>query len=154
MHFSPTSFVASLLGLVGVIIWRVREARSVVSIKKIVIPPLGMATGFGMFIVPAFRIPWLWASSAFFVGSVIMAYPLLRTSRLVRQGDMIMMQRSNVFFAVLLLLAAVRLGARSYFDAILSVEQSAALFFVLAFGIILRWRVEMLFEYRRLTTSD
>jgi membrane protein CcdC involved in cytochrome C biogenesis len=33
----------------------------------------------------------------------------------------------------------------------MSIQQTAALFFVLAFGMILRWRMSMLFAYRRLT---
>lgn len=114
-------------------------------------PPLGMATGFSMFAVPAFRIPWTWAGIAFLVGTFGLAYPLLRTSRLVRQGEVVTMQRSSAFFAVILLLAAMRILARGYFDTFLTVQQSAALFFVLAFGMILRWRAQMLLEYRKLT---
>jgi membrane protein CcdC involved in cytochrome C biogenesis len=87
------------------------------------------------------------------VGAVVLAYPLLVTSRLVRQGDAIMMQRSNAFFTVILALAAVRLLARGYFDTLLTVEQTGALFFVLAFGMILRWRVRMLREYLKLTAA-
>lgn len=145
------SILGSLAGLAAVILWRVREGRTPVSVKKIVLPPLGMATGFSMFAVPAFRIPWTWAGIAFFVGTVGLAYPLLKTSRLVRQGEVVRMQRSSAFFAVILLLAAVRILARGYFDTLLSVQQSAALFFVLAFGMILRWRAQMLFDYRKLT---
>ena len=144
------STVASLVALAGVILWRVREGRTAVSLKKIVMPPLGMATGFSMFWVPAFRIPWTWGGGAFLVGTVALAYPLLRTSRLVRQGEVVMMQRSGAFFAVVLALAAMRILARGYFDAFLSIQQSAALFFILAFGMILRWRAQMLFEYCRL----
>jgi membrane protein CcdC involved in cytochrome C biogenesis len=106
-----------------------------------------------MFLAPAFRIPWAWAGIAFAVGAVVLAYPLLVTSRLVRQGDAIMMQRSNAFFTVILALAAVRLLARGYFDTLLTVEQTGALFFVLAFGMILRWRVRMLREYLKLTAA-
>ena len=152
MHFSlTTSILGSLVGLAAVLIWRIREGRSAVSAKKIVIPPLGMATGFSMFIVPAFRIPLAWAGSAFLLGAVALAYPLLRTSRLVRQGDVVMMQRSSAFFAVILVLAAVRILARAYFDTFLTVQQTGALFFVLAFGMILRWRAQMYLEYRKLT---
>jgi len=133
--------------------WRIREARGPVSLKKIVIPPMGMATGFSMFLVPAFRIPWSWAAGAFLAGAVVLAYPLLRTSKLVRQGDVILMERSSAFFTVILALAAVRLLARGYFDSILTVQQTGALFFVLAFGMILRWRVRMLLEYRAFTES-
>ncbi|MCF7674690.1 MAG: hypothetical protein K9N23_18015 [Akkermansiaceae bacterium] len=35
--------VVSLLGLCGVLAWRLREGRSAVTVRKIVTPPLGMA---------------------------------------------------------------------------------------------------------------
>ena len=149
---TPGAAFGSLVGLAAVLTWRVREARGPVSLKKIVIPPLGMATGFSMFIVPAFRIPWTWALCAFLIGAIALAYPLLRTSKLICQGDVVLMQRSNAFFAVILALAAIRLLARGYFDSILTFQQTGALFFVLAFGMILRWRVSMLLEYRQLTS--
>jgi membrane protein CcdC involved in cytochrome C biogenesis len=150
---SGVAVLGSLVGLLAVLAWRVQEARGAVSLKKIVIPPLGMATGFSMFIVPAFRIPWTWAAVAFLIGAVALAYPLLLTSRLVRQGDVVMMERSNAFFAVILGLAAIRLLARGYFDTVLTIQQTGALFFVLAFGMIVRWRTQMLLEYRRLTSA-
>jgi membrane protein CcdC involved in cytochrome C biogenesis len=150
---SGVAVIGSVVGLLAVMTWRVREARGAVSIKKIVIPPLGMATGFSMFVVPAFRIPWMWAGVAFLAGAVGLAYPLLLTSRLVRQGDVVMMQRSNAFFAVMLGLAAIRLMARGYLDTVLSVQQTGALFYLLAFGMILRWRTRMFLEYRKLTCA-
>jgi membrane protein CcdC involved in cytochrome C biogenesis len=150
---TTTAILTSLLGLLAVLVWRVREARGAVSVKKIVIPPLGMATGFCMFIVPAFRVPWSWAAIALLIGAVALAYPLLLTSRLVRQGDVIMMQRSNAFFAVILVLAAIRLMARGYLDRVLTIEQTGALFYLLAFGMIVRWRTRMLLEYRKLTCA-
>jgi membrane protein CcdC involved in cytochrome C biogenesis len=151
MHFpGGMSILGSLVGLAAIIVWRVREGRTPISIKKIIMPPLGMATGFFMFAVPAFRIPVTWAGLAFMVGTVGLSYPLLKTSRLVRQGQVVMLQRSSAFFTVILLLAAVRILARGYLDTLLTVQQSAALFFVLAFGMILRWRAQMLLEYRKL----
>lgn len=137
--------------MTGVLVWRIREGRTAVTVRKIIIPPLGMATGFSMFVVPAFRVPLLWGAIAFLIGAILLAYPLLLTSRLVRDGDNIMMQRSSAFFGVVILLAAVRYFARSYFDSIMTMQQTAALFFVLAFGMILRWRLRMLSEYRTLT---
>jgi membrane protein CcdC involved in cytochrome C biogenesis len=62
-----------------------------------------------------------------------------------------MMHRSASFFVVMVVLAIVRILAHSYFDRVLSVQQTAGLFFVLAFGMIVRWRVSMLLEYRRVT---
>jgi len=145
------SILVSLAGLAAVTMWRLREARSAVSLRKILIPPLGMATGFSMFVVPAFRIPWAWAGLAFAIGALALAWPLLLTTRLERQGDAIMMKRSSAFLAVLLVLAAIRFLARGYFDTILTTQQTAGVFFILAFGMIVIWRGKMLMDYRRLT---
>jgi membrane protein CcdC involved in cytochrome C biogenesis len=154
MHISPgVSAVAALAGLSAVLVWRVQEGRTAVTVRKILIPPVGMATGFFMFFVPAFRVPWTWAGIAFLIGALALAYPLLLTSRLERIGDTIMMKRSGAFFAVVIVLAAIRYFARGYFDRILTLEQTGALFFILAFGMILRWRVSMFFEYRKLAAQ-
>ena len=147
------SIFGSLAGLVGVLLWRIREGRSAVTIRKIVMPPLGMATGFCMFFVPAFRIPFSWAAAAFLLGAVALAYPLLATSRLERDGDAIMMKRSSAFFTVVVVLAVIRFPARGYLDSFITVEQTGALFFILAFGMILRWRASMFFAYRALTAE-
>lgn len=154
MHLSPaTSAVTSLAGLFVILAWRIREGRTAVTVRKIVIPPLGMATGFCMFLVPAFRVPWIWAVAAFLIGAVILAWPLLLTSRLERAGDSIMMRRSSAFLIAIVALALIRYLARGYFNTLLSFEQTGALFFVLAFGMILRWRASMFFAYRSLTAQ-
>lgn len=154
MHISATtSAVASGFGALGVIAWRIQEGRRAITLKKILFPPLGMATGFSMFVVPAFRVPWLWALVAFLLGAILLAWPLLATTRLQRDGDAIMMKRSSAFLLVIIALAAVRFFARGYFDTIMTIEQTGGLFFILAFGMILRWRAGMFFEYRALTTQ-
>jgi membrane protein CcdC involved in cytochrome C biogenesis len=148
-----SSLVIAALGSIAVLIWRVRESRRAVTTRSILIPPLGMATGFCMFLAPDMRIPWMWALGAFVAGAVLLAYPLLRTTRLTREGNAIMMQRHNAFIPVILGLAALRLGLRSYVGALITVPQTGALFFVLAFGMIARWRTWMFLEYRKLTQS-
>jgi membrane protein CcdC involved in cytochrome C biogenesis len=153
MHLLSTSIVTSIVGFIGVMLWRVREGRSPVTLRKIVIPPLGMATGFSMFVVPAFRIPLYWGALAFLIGAIFLAYPLLLTSNLVKEGEAIMMRRSNAFFIVIIVLFAIRFLARSYLDSIISIQQSAALFFVLAFGMIVHWRMRMLLQYRSLCSQ-
>ncbi len=142
--------VVTVFGLIGVLLWRVREGRTPVTLRKILIPPLGMASGFCMFFAPQFRVPILWAMAAFTIGALPLAYPLLLTSRLEREGDAIMMKRSRAFFLVILLLAALRYFARRYFDHVLTIEQTGGLFFILAFGMVLRWRLTMMAQYRRL----
>jgi membrane protein CcdC involved in cytochrome C biogenesis len=103
-----------------------------------------------MFVVPAFRIPLMWGVVAFVLGALVFAYPLVSTPQLTVE-DGLMMRRSRWFLVVILALAAVRLGLREYISSIISVQQTAGLFFVLAFGMIVRWRTTLLMEYRRLT---
>jgi len=147
------SITSAVLGFLVIMAWRIQEGRSAVTVRKIVIPPLGMATGFCMFVVPQFRVPWMWALGAFVIGALILAYPLVRTSRLALVGDTVMMHRSAAFFVVVVVLALVRFLARGYIDRFITLEQTAGLFFVLAFGMILRWRMSMFFEYRRITSA-
>lgn len=147
------SILASAAGLIAVTMWRLRETRTAVSLRKIVIPPLGMATGFSMFVVPAFRIPWAWAGLAFAIGAVALAWPLLLTTRLERQGDAVMMKRSGAFLVVILVLAVIRFAARGYFDSFLTTQQTAGIFFILAFGMIVVWRTKLLVDFRKMTAG-
>ncbi len=141
----------TLAGAVAMLTWRAREARRVVTLRSILIPPLGMSTGFSMFAVPATRVPLAWAAGALALGAVVFAIPLIRTSRLVRQDEQILVQRSRAFVAILMGLVAVRFGLRTWIEQYVSPLQTGALFFLLAFGAIVRWRVAMLREFRRLT---
>ena len=145
--------LVSLGGLAGVLAWRVREGRTAVTLKKIVMPPLGMATGFCMFFYPPCRVPFLWGLAAFLIGAIVLAYPLLLTSDLHWHDGEIRMKRSSMFFTVIIVLALIRWAARGYFDSFLSLEQTGAIFYLLAFGMILRWRAKLLLAYRALTAG-
>lgn len=151
MDVPIASFGAALAGTLAILAWRIRESRRPVSLRSLIIPPLGMSTGFSMFAVPAFRIPWIWGAAAFVLGALVFAYPLVSSPQLTVEDGLIMMRRSRWFLVVILALAAVRLGLRQYISSLISVQQTAGLFFVLAFGMIVRWRTTLLLEYRRLT---
>jgi membrane protein CcdC involved in cytochrome C biogenesis len=142
--------IGTLLGAAVMVGWRMREARSPVTLVKIVAPPLGMTTGFSMFLFPPTRVPLSWGLAAFLLGALIFSYPLLRTSRLIRSGEAIFVQRSKAFLWILLGLVAVRLGLRSYAEQYMGTFQTGALLFLLAYGMVLRWRVGMLREFQHL----
>jgi len=142
--------IATLAGAVAMLTWRAHEARRVVTVRSIIIPPLGMSTGFSMFAVPATRVPLAWAFAALALGAVLFAIPLVRTSRLVQQDDQILVQRSRAFVAILLGLVAVRFGLRTWIEQYVSPLQTGALFYLLAFAAVVRWRLTMLRDYRRL----
>jgi len=142
--------IAAVVGTVAILIWRIRESQRPVTPRGIVIPPLGMSTGFSMFAVRAFRVPLWWGLIAFVAGALVFAYPLLASTTLTRDGDVVMMRRSRAFIAILLGLAAVRLALRGYVGHIISPQQTAGLFFILAFGMIVRWRSMMWMQYQKL----
>lgn len=142
--------VAPIAGGVAVMAWRFQETRTPVTTRKIVLPPLGMSTGFFMFLSPAMRIPLLWGVVAFLFGALVLWYPLDRTSTLERRGGEILMRRSGAFLLILLGLLAVRLLLHDYIGHLLPPRQTAALFFLLAFGMIARWRLGMYRQFRAL----
>jgi membrane protein CcdC involved in cytochrome C biogenesis len=144
---------APVVGGLTVLAWRIQETRTPVTPKKILIPPLGMSTGFFMFLSPAMRVPWSWAVAAYLTGALVLWYPLARTSALERRGDDIVMRRSSGFLLILLGLLAVRLALHEYIGAVMPARQTAAVFFILAFGMISRWRVGMFMQYRALRGS-
>lgn len=146
-----TGVAATLGGAIVMLGWRLRETQRPVSVPLIVIPPIGMSTGFLMFLYPPSRIPITWALLAFVVGALLLAVPLARTSHLERRGNVIMLQRSRAFMWILLGLIGARFALRDYIGHLVSPLQTAGVLFVLAFGMILRWRVGMYLEYRRLT---
>jgi len=152
---SPTSLftgvAATLGGATVMLAWRVRETLRPITVPLIVMPPLGMATGFGMFFYPPFRIPVLWVVGAVLFGAVVLAEPLRRTSRLERRADGgIVLKRSKAFLWILLGLLATRFLLRDYIGQLISPLQTAAVLFALAFGMIVRWRAGMYVEYQRL----
>ena len=150
-HLPRAAVVAmTVLGAAGMLAWRLSETRTPVTIRKILFPPLGMGTGFFMFVAPATRVPWSWGLAAFAAGAVLFSIPLARTAKLSRVGDQVLMKRSRAFLWILLGLFAVRFALRTWVEQYVTPAQTGALFFVLAYGMILRWRAGMLLEYRRL----
>ena len=144
------AILAPIAGGLAVLAWRIQETRRPVTARKIILPPLAMSTGFGMFASPAMRLPWTMALGAFAVGAVVLSVPLARTSSLERRGDQILMKRSKGFVLILLGLLTLRVGLHDYIGHLLPPRQTASLFFILAFGMILRWRVAMYLRFRTL----
>ena len=114
--------------------WRFHETRRPVTPPAILIPPLGMSTGFMMFVAPPLRFPFWWGVVAFLVGAVVFAIPLAHTSRLEREGNTVVMRRSPAFIVILLVLVAIRFALRSYIDRFVSprpfVWEGVGVFFV------------------------
>lgn len=139
----PILRVGPVVGGIAVLWWRVRETRVPVTRKAIVIPPLAMSTGFGMFFAPMMRVPWSWAIAAFVAGAVLLSWPLIHSTRLEARDGVVYVQRSRAFLFILLGLLAIRLALHDYIGHVISPLQTAAVFYLLAFGMIVRWRLSM-----------
>ncbi|PTX64835.1 membrane protein CcdC involved in cytochrome C biogenesis [Melghirimyces profundicolus] len=148
LHVTVT--LGTLLMALMFVVIRIRSAKKPTNAKKILMPPAGMSTGFLMFIFPPFRIPLTWGLAAFATGALLFAWPLIRTSRFRVRGGDIYLKRSKAFVSILFILLAVRMLAHEYVEHFITLEQTAGLFFILAFGMLLPWRVAMYLKYRKL----
>lgn len=146
--------LSSIAGAVLIVAWRARETTAPVTARKILIPPLGMSTGLGMFAYAPTRIPVAWGLSALAMGVFVFSYPLIKSSTLTQSGESIVLQRSPAFLWILLGLLAVRFAARAYVEQFVSPLQTGSIFFLLALGMIVRWRAQMFLEYRKLVTAQ
>lgn len=149
---TPVLRIGPILGGLAMLLWRMQETRMPVTIKSIVIPPLGMSTGFGMFFSPLTRVPWSWGVTAFLFGLLVLSYPLMRSSRLELRDGVIYMQRSRAFLLIIVGLFAVRVALHDYIGHLITPLQTAAVFYLAAFGMIVRWRATLYVGYKRLTT--
>jgi len=150
----PILRIGPVFGGIAVLAWRVRETRVPISSKAIVIPPLAMSSGFLMFLAPMMRVRWSWTIAAFLLGLLVLSWPLIRSSRLELRDGVVYMKRSRAFLAILLVLFAIRLALHDYIGQIISPLQTASLFYLMAFGMIARWRLVMYRQYRRIVSEE
>lgn len=145
-----SSILIPLIGAIALILWRLKETRRPLSYRSIIIPPLGMSTGSLMFLYEPTRIPLLWGIVAFVSGWLLFSQPLLYTTKLLKQDDDVFLERSRAFLCVIVGLLLVRWGLRSHISHHLSTLQTASIFYLLAFGMLLRWRLNMWSLYHNL----
>ncbi len=146
------SIAMPLFGGLMLIALRIRAGRRPATLRKIVMPPLGMATGFIMFAFPVTHIPWLWALSAFGTGLLMFSFPLVVSTRLEKVQEDIYVRRSKAFIAILAVLLLIRLLLHGVVEDYMTIPQTGVIFYLLAFGMIVPWRLAMLSDYLRLST--
>lgn len=143
------SFIVAILMGSLVIFVRLKGQNKPVSTKKILLPPVFMSTGALMFVVPYFRVTPAEVLEAFVVGMFFSIF-LIKTSRFeVRDGN-VYLKRSKAFSFILIGLLLIRLLMKVVLSSSIQIGQLSGMFFLLAFGMILPWRVAMYIQYRRL----
>ena len=150
----PVLRFGPIFGGVVLLAWRVRETRVPVTRKAIIIPPVAMSSAFFMFLSPLTRIPWSWAIVSLLLGGLVLSWPLVRSTRLEVRDGVISMTRARAFLAILLDLLAVRLLLHDYIGHLISPLQTASVFYLMAFGMIVRWRSVMYRQFRAITLGQ
>lgn len=145
--------IATTVGALGMgilaIFVRSKSAKKPASAKKIILPPLFMSTGALMFIFPFFRVAPLQIVEALAVG-MLFSSVLIWTSKFeVRDGD-IYLKRSKAFVFILIGLLLIRLVGKVVLSDTIDVGELGGMFWLLAFGMIVPWRLAMYMQYRKL----
>lgn len=149
---SMLKIVSVLIGIglaSAIIAIRLKASQHPTNAKKIILPPFFMSTGFLMFTAPFTRVPWSEFFEAFGVG-VFFSLLLIITSKFEVRGRDIYLKRSKAFVFILVILVIIRTIMKIYFEQSITVPQLSGLFFTLAFGMIVPWRIAMYIMYRRL----
>jgi len=147
-----THVLSLLIGIIfalGIIAIRLRAQNKPTNAKKILLPPLFMSTGFLMFVVPEFRVPISELLEAFLVGAVFSVF-LIWTSKFSIRDGQIYLKRSKAFIFIIIGLFILRTLMKIFLEEEIQLGQTAGLFFTLAFGMILPWRIAMFVMYKRM----
>ncbi|GEP83545.1 membrane protein [Staphylococcus piscifermentans] len=140
--------IAFIMGAV-VIVVRMKAQQFPVNEKKLILPPIFMSTGALMFVVPYFRLNGMEIIEAIILG-VLFSTVLIWTSHFEVKGSEIYMKRSKAFPIILISLLVIRTFIKVIVSNQIDPGQLAGMFFLLAFCMILPWRIAMLMKYKKL----
>lgn len=128
---------------------RMKAAKKPATVKKIILPPVFMSTGAFMFVIPMFRVTWAEAAEAFVIGAIF-SILLIKTSNFEIRDQQIYLKRSKAFIFILFGLIFVRLIMKTILNQYIPFGETSGMFFILAFGMILPWRLAMYVSYKKL----
>jgi membrane protein CcdC involved in cytochrome C biogenesis len=138
---------AFMMGVV-VIIVRMKAQNFPVNEKKIILPPFFMATGALMYVVPYFRLSGMEMLECLILG-VLFSTILIWTSRFEVKGSEIYMKRSKAFPVILISLLLIRTLIKIFISNKIDPGELAGMFFLLAFCMIVPWRLAMLYKFKK-----
>lgn len=148
MYFVISMLVALFMGT-AVIIVRMKAQNYPTNVKKIILPPFFMSTGALMYVVPYFRLTPMEILEAVVVGMFFSIF-LIYTSNFVVKDNLIYMKRSKLFPLILISLLIIRSLMKFYLSSTIHPGELAGMFFLLAFSMIVPWRIAMYIKYKKL----
>lgn len=141
--------IGAVLMAVGAMFVRIKSQNKPVTVKKIIIPPFAMSTGALMFVFEPFRISFIQVLEAAGIG-IFFSLFLIYTSKFTVRGTEIFLKRSKAFILILVGLLVARIIMKIMLSDSLDVGELGGMFFVLAWSMIIPWRIAMLVQYKRL----
>ncbi|MEX2960956.1 CcdC family protein, partial [Staphylococcus pasteuri] len=138
--------VAFFMGAIVIVI-RMKAQKFPVNEKKIILPPFFMATGALMYVVPYFRLTSTEILESLILG-VLFSTVLIWTSRFEVKGSEIYMKRSKAFPIILISLLVIRTVLKIFISNEIDPGEIAGMFFLLAFCMIVPWRLAMYYQYK------
>ncbi len=143
-----STIAAIVMGSLAMFV-RMKAAKRPATARKIILPPIFMSTGALMFIFPMFRVELLQVFEALAVG-MLFSILLIKTSKFEIKDNDIYLKRSKAFMFILVGLLIVRLVAKMILSSTIDVGELGGMFWILAFGMIVPWRIAMFIEYKKL----
>ncbi|WJE51241.1 cytochrome c biogenesis protein CcdC [Bacillus cereus] len=142
MNLAVLSSIIALCMAVGMMFLRLKSAKKPVTLKKIILPPIFMSTGASMYFLPEFRLTTTEILEAVIVGLFFSIF-LIKTSKFEIRGKDIYLIPSKAFIVILVGLLVVRIAFKSYLSQSIDLGQLSGMFFLLAFAMIVSWRIGM-----------
>ncbi|MFD2133389.1 CcdC family protein [Pseudogracilibacillus auburnensis] len=143
------STIVAIFMAVTMILIRIKTAQKPTSVKRIILPPIFMSSGALMFIFPAFRLGYIQIFEALIVG-IIFSIFLIKTTTFEMKQQQIYLIPSRSFIFILFGLLGIRIVIKLIVGSTISFEETSGMFFLLAFGMIISWRIAMLYKYIQL----
>ncbi|MDQ0859573.1 membrane protein CcdC involved in cytochrome C biogenesis [Bacillus sp. V2I10] len=143
------STIIAIVMALGVMMIRMRASKKPASARKIILPPIFMSTGALMFLHPMFRVTPFEFMEAITIGCIFSIF-LIKTSTFEVKEDKIYLKRSKAFAFILIGLLIIRIVLKFYLSNTIDVGELSGMFWILAFGMIVPWRIAMYLSYRKL----
>ncbi|WHY02577.1 cytochrome c biogenesis protein CcdC [Neobacillus sp. DY30] len=149
MNFVVVSSIGAVfMGILALFV-RMKAAKKPTNAKKIILPPVFMSSGALMYVVPQFRLTGMEIIEVVTLG-MLFSILLIKTSKFEIRENEIYLKRSKAFIYILAGLLVVRLGLKTILSATIDYGELSGMFFLLAFSMIVPWRVAMYIDYKKL----
>ncbi|WP_080846328.1 CcdC family protein [Cytobacillus gottheilii] len=152
MNMVVASSIGAVLMAIFAMFIRMKSAEKPATAKKIILPPMFMSTGALMFIFPDFRVTPIEMLEAILVG-MLFSILLIKTSKFEIKENDIYLIRSKAFIFILIGLLVIRIVAKSILSTTIDVGQLGGMFWILAFAMIVPWRIAMYINFKKLQNT-